>query len=71
MKKYSASERAAYNAGRGSVLPRDAKAREKMVRAAYGNKTNLINSYKRGRATAQARKDAYLKRVRSAAKKKF
>ena len=70
MAKYSDAERQAYNIGRGSVLPKDAKGREKMVRAAYGNNLNLINSYKRGRAAAQAKKDAYMKKVRSKSRSK-
>lgn len=69
MAKYSDAERQAYNVGRGSVLPSNATAREKMVRAAYGNNARLIKSYKLGRAKAQARKNAYLKRVRAKSRK--
>ena len=69
-RKFSNAERAAYDVGRGSVLPTNAKSREKMVRAAYGNNSSLIFAYKVGRKAALDRKAAYLKKQRSKARKK-
>ena len=69
-RRYSDAEKQAYHIGRGSVLPKDGKAREKMVRSAFGNDSRLISSYKQGRATAQKRKDNYLKRQRAKSRKK-
>ena len=69
-KKFSNSERAAYNVGRGSALPRNAASREKMVRAAYGNNSSLIFAYKVGRMTALDRKAVFQAKQRRKARKK-
>ena len=69
-RKFSNSERAAYNVGRGSVLPTNAASREKMVRVAYGNNSSLIRAYKVGRMTALDRKAVFQAKQRRKARKK-